>query len=123
VEGLQESMRAMNTELPSVDRTGEELNDLVLSICRKEFTSDKASVFAPPFGILPALSFSSLFQVQHKLINSVCLRIFFEEHHIADHLALLRKFFLFEDGVYTSRLAHALFDDNAESSEHRVRFK
>jgi len=45
--------------------------------------------------------------------------MFFKEHNIREHLLLLRRFQLFGDGVFSSRLAHALFDADLDDTERK----
>lgn len=120
VSQLKESIKEMNLSPPALESTGDKLHDLVLAICRGEYSAGHAATFAPPLSTSASISFSHLLLAQHRLVNGVCLRMFFEEHHIMTHLLLLRRFYLFGDGVYTAKLSHALFEDEAESSERKV---
>ncbi|KAL7270365.1 hypothetical protein RUND412_006935 [Rhizina undulata] len=122
---LGKSVSAMNESLPSLTSSNDNsLRNLVLIISRfRQNTTDDEdhlTTFAPPLSITPMMSFSHIFSVQSKMINTACLRMFFKEHKIRDHLSILRKFQLFGDGVFSSRLSHALFDDEVDTTERQV---
>lgn len=122
---LQESLMAMNRNLPPLDSPTEEdaLTAMVMHLTRETTTSitdSHLTAFAPPLSITPLLSFSHILSAQSRLINRACLRMFFKEHNIRPHLQLLRRFQLFGDGVFASRLTHALFDADMDSTERRT---
>ena len=75
--------------------------------------------FAPPLSLIPALSFNPVIASQALLVNRACLRLLFREHNIRSHFSLLHRYSLFGDGVFSSRLSHALFDPELESAERR----
>ncbi|RPA94188.1 hypothetical protein L873DRAFT_1830446 [Choiromyces venosus 120613-1] len=122
---IDKSVSVMNSSLPPIEHLHKEdlLRTLVLKISRSDPNSDPEhdhlTTFAPPISITPVLSFSHIFSVQAKIINSACLNMFFKEHKVREHLSLLRKFELFGDGVYSSRLSHALFGDELDGTEKR----
>ncbi|KAI9783787.1 MAG: hypothetical protein M1839_003123 [Geoglossum umbratile] len=87
-------------------------SDIVPSYC-------DLSAFAPPISLTPLLSFCPIFSAQARLINSSCVRLFFKEHGLRSHLSLQRNFHLLGDGVFISRLSHALFDPELETAERR----
>ncbi|CAD6573540.1 MAG: hypothetical protein ASARMPREDX12_006105 [Alectoria sarmentosa] len=76
-------------------------------------------IFAPPLSLLPVLSFNPVITSQAVLINRACLRLLFKEHDIRSHFSLLHRYSLFGDGVFASRLSHALFDPEFDSTEGR----
>lgn len=124
---IHHSASAMDQTLPSLESShnNDLLRRLVHSISRRSFSQadnekDHLTTFAPPISITPMLSFSYIFSVQAKLINTACLRMFFSEHNIRSHLTLLRRFQLFGNGVFSSRLSHALFDDELDATERRA---
>lgn len=77
------------------------------------------AVFAPPLFLAPLLSFTPLLTTQARLINISCLRLFFKQHSLRSHFTLQRRYHLFGDGVFTSRLSHALFDPELHTAERR----
>ncbi|KAG0637074.1 Spc98 family-domain-containing protein [Tuber brumale] len=122
---IDKSVSTMNSSLPPIEHLYKEdlLRTLVLKISRLELNPgpghDHLTAFAPPISITPVLSFSHIFAVQAKIINTACLNMFFKGHKVREHLSLLRKFELFGDGVYSSRLSHALFGDELDGTEKR----
>ena len=77
------------------------------------------ATFSPPMSITSALSFRPLFTAQAKLVNATTLRLFFRSHHLRMHISLQRQYQLLGDGVFSSRLASALFDPELETAERR----
>ena len=73
----------------------------------------------PPLSLLPVLSFNPVIASQAFFINRACLRLLFKEHNIVSHFSLLHRYSLFGDGVFASRLSHALFDPELDSAECR----
>lgn len=76
--------------------------------------------FSPPVSLLPLLSFNPLISIQTHLINRACLRLLFKGHNVRSHFSLLHKYSLFGDGVFASRLSHALFDPELPTAERRL---
>lgn len=78
------------------------------------------SIFAPPISLAPILSFNPIIGAQARIVNGTCMRMFFNSHKLREHLSLQRSFHLMGNGVFSSRLSHALFDPELESAErHR----
>ena len=83
-------------------------------------SSDDNSIFSPPIAMTPLLAFNPLIAAQARIVNGTCMRMFFNSHNIREHLALQRSFQLLGNGVFSSKLSHALFDPELESAErHR----
>lgn len=80
----------------------------------------KESLFAPPISLSPILSFNPIIGAQARVVNGTCMQMFFNHHKLREHLAVQRSFHLLGNGVFSSKLAHALFDPELESAErHR----
>ncbi|KAG0649341.1 hypothetical protein D0Z07_4388 [Hyphodiscus hymeniophilus] len=75
------------------------------------------SIFSPPISLIPSLSFNPIISAQARIVNGTCMRMFFNSHKLRDHLCLQRDFHLLGNGVFSSRLSHALFDPELESAE------
>lgn len=75
--------------------------------------------FAPPMSLVPTISFNPLISTQAHLTNRACLRLLFKHHDLRAHFTLLHRYSLFGDGVFASRLSHALFDPELQSAERR----
>ena len=89
------------------------------SLLKCNYNDSKQDIFAPPLSLLPVLSFNPVIAKQALLINRACLRLLFKEYKIQSHFCLLHRFSLFGDGVFASRLSHALFDPESVSTERR----
>ena len=84
-------------------------------------TSDmpEEEIFTPPTSLLPVLSFNPFISAQAHLINQACLRLLFKEYNLRSHFSILNRYSLFGDGVFASRLSHALFDPEIPTAERR----
>lgn len=82
-------------------------------------TDIESESFSPPLSVLPMLSFSPLLAAQAALVNQACLGLLFKKHNLQMHLTLHHRFSLFGDGVFATRLSHALFDPDLGSAERR----
>ena len=106
----------LHDELPP-DQLSVSLDDYLTS---KSAALDDESTFAPPISLTPLLSFMPIISAQARIVNGTCMRMFFNSHNLREHLALQRSFHLLGNGVFSSRLSHALFDPELESAErHR----
>ena len=76
-----------------------------------------AIMLAPPVSLRSSLSFRPLIATQARLVNQACLRLLFGHHDIRAHFSVLFRYNLLGDGVFASRLSHALLDPNLESAE------
>ncbi|CZT00522.1 hypothetical protein WAI453_009287 [Rhynchosporium graminicola] len=81
--------------------------------------SDADSVCAPPISLAPVLSFNPMIAAQARIVNGVCMQMFFNSHKLREHLFIQRSFQLLGNGVFSSRLSHALFDPELESAERQ----
>ena len=77
------------------------------------------SIFSPPISLIPLLCFNPIISAQARIVNGTCMRMFFNSHQLRNHLSLQRSFHLLGNGVFSSRLSHALFDPELESAERR----
>ena len=100
------------------DRLSSVLNDCLNA--NGKISQDEDSIFSPPISLMPILSFNPIISAQARIVNGTCMRMFFNSHKLRDHLSLQRSFHLLGNGVFSSRLSHALFDPELESAErHR----
>lgn len=72
-------------------------------------------LFAPPLSLVPVLSFNPIIFTQAILVNQACLRLLFKEHNLRLHISLQQQYQLFGDGIFATRLSHALFDPELQS--------
>ncbi len=102
----------------SRDHLSEGLNRYLTE--KSAWIKESESIFAPPISLAPVLSFNPVIAAQARVVNGTCMRLFFESHKLREHLTLQLNFQLLGNGVFSSKLAHALFDPELESAErHR----
>ena len=77
------------------------------------------ATFAPPISLVPLLSFNPIIYAQSRLVNHACLRLLFKDHRLRSHFSILHNFSLLGDGVFATRLSHALFDPELKSAQRR----
>lgn len=115
------SSATLEEEIPAIpDPTNSrDLHSLILRTAASTAVQglDGASTFAPPFTLVSQLSFGPILSAQARLVNSACVRLLFKEHHLRSHLSLQRRFHLITDGVFASRISHALFDPDMRTTE------
>ena len=75
--------------------------------------------FATPLSLVPSLHFKAVIETQAGLVNQACLRLIFREYALRSHMSLQNRFYLLADGVFSSQLAHALFDAGPPPTERR----
>ena len=93
------------------------LQILTIQLLSDSPLNEPSPTFSPPLSITSAMSFCPLIAAQAKLVNAATLRLFFRSHKLRMHLSLQRQYHLLGDGVFSSRLASALFDPERESAE------
>ena len=96
------------------DELGLLLHDFLASNSR---SSQAKSILSIPLDIVPGLSLRPIITVQARAVNRACLKMLFESCNLKRHLRLQRDFQLLGNGVFSSRLSHALFDPDLESAE------
>lgn len=121
VERLMASIEELNQPFPVVDET-----DALSRLLHKRLFEDKQSgalmglSLSPHWSLLPLLSFGPLVQAQARLINREYVRLLFKSHKLRSHIALQKQFQLLGNGVFCSRLSHALFDPELETAERQA---
>ncbi|KAM0431806.1 hypothetical protein ACHAPT_005056 [Fusarium lateritium] len=76
--------------------------------------------FAPHWSLLPVLSFGGIASAQSHVVNQESLRLLFSNHDLRSHLKMHRDFHMFGNGLFVSRLSHALFDPELETAERQA---
>ncbi|KAI1457552.1 Spc97/Spc98 family protein [Annulohypoxylon moriforme] len=77
------------------------------------------SNFSPHWSLIPFHSFGPLVATQARIINREYMKLLFSAHQLRDHLSLQKQFHLLGNGVFCSRLSHALFDPNLDTAERK----
>ncbi|KAI9746236.1 MAG: hypothetical protein M1818_000917 [Claussenomyces sp. TS43310] len=124
-EAVKDSLLASMDSLSQVPGVGPRAGRLTTLLNSKLTQASETVIradatFAPPISLAPLLSFSPIIAVQARIINSISIRLFFKEHHLREHLSIQRQFQLLGNGVFSSRLSHALFDPELETAERKA---
>lgn len=111
-------MADLNTPTHFAEKT-DSLSQIVMrsSSLSNEGEGPDNELFAPPLSLVPALSFNPIIFTQAILVNQACLRLLFKEHNLRLHISLQQQYQLFGDGIFATRLSHALFDPELQSAE------
>ncbi|KKY34145.1 putative spc97 spc98 family protein [Diaporthe ampelina] len=123
-QDLQQTVLASIANLDRPIETKETWNQFSEILRANLFNSQEkqesmAAKFSPHWSLLPLLSFGPMVYAQARLINRECLRLLFSEHGLRKHLTLQRAFQLFGNGMFSSRLANALFNPDMDTTERR----
>ncbi|EHL02753.1 putative Gamma-tubulin complex component 6 [Glarea lozoyensis 74030] len=62
---------------------------------------DQPSLSAP-VSLLPLLSFNHIISAQARIVNGTCMRMFFKNHNLREHLDLQHSFHLLGNGVFST---------------------
>lgn len=122
-ERFQASQRYLDTKIPDMkanDSAGQ-INSAVRQCFsnKNDATSNSIST-TPHWSLLPVLCFGSIISSQAQIINREMLRLLFAEHDLRANLNLQRQFQLLGNGVFCSRLSHALFDPDVERTDRQA---
>nr|XP_036575745.1 Spc97/Spc98 family protein [Colletotrichum truncatum]KAF6782369.1 Spc97/Spc98 family protein [Colletotrichum truncatum] len=108
---------------PIKDSTSEDPLGIIirerLSDVRSE-VENASTDFTPHWSLLPVLSFGSIISAQLKVVGRESLKLLFISHELREHLKLQKEFHLLGNGFFCSRLTHALFDPDLETTEKQA---
>ncbi|RYP03699.1 hypothetical protein DL764_004960 [Monosporascus ibericus] len=79
-----------------------------------------ATGFTPHWSLIPIHSFGPLVAAQARLVNREYMRLLFDAHRLREHLLIQKQFQLLGNGMFCSRLSHALFDPDLEAAEREA---
>ncbi|KAI0888678.1 Spc97/Spc98 family protein [Annulohypoxylon maeteangense] len=85
----------------------------------ESIAKETISNFSPHWSLIPFHSFGPLVAAQARIINREYMKLLFSAHQLRDHLSLQKQFHLLGNGVFCSRLSHALFDPNLDTAERK----
>ncbi|KAJ1333549.1 Gamma tubulin complex component C-terminal [Microdochium nivale] len=74
----------------------------------------------PHWSLVSSLSFGPLVTAQDSIINRHYLGILLKEHGLREHIRVQKEFHLLGNGMFCSRLTHALFDPDLETAERQA---
>ncbi|KKA23289.1 Gamma-tubulin complex component GCP6 [Rasamsonia emersonii CBS 393.64] len=77
------------------------------------------TAFGPPLASVLYLSLAPTLSLQARLVDYSCLHLLFKVHKLRYHLRIQWRFQLLGDGIFASRLSHALFDPEMASGERK----
>jgi hypothetical protein len=103
-----------------------EKEDRLATVIRKHLSGQDSgnahfqTEFAPHWSLIPVLSLGPIISAQSRLVGVESLKLLFKSHALLEHLRLQKKFQLFGDGMFCSRLSHALFDPDLETAERQA---
>ncbi|KAI1422296.1 Spc97/Spc98 family protein [Xylaria sp. FL1777] len=80
----------------------------------------KGSGFDLHWSLIPLHSFGPLITSQARLINREYMKLLFDTHDLKEHLRVQKEFQLLRNGMFCSRLSHALFDPDLETAERQA---
>ncbi|KAI1192216.1 Spc97/Spc98 family protein [Nemania serpens] len=85
---------------------------------------DRLQIKTPDFdlhwSLIPLHSFGPLVISQARLINREYMRLLFSAHSLREHFRVQKEFQLLGNGMFCSRLSHALFDPDLETAERQA---
>lgn len=120
-ERLVASIQEMSQPLPQASET-DKLSRLIRDHLfeNSEETETSSIALSPHWSLVPLLSFGPLVEAQARVINRQYMKLVFGVHKLRDHLALQKEFHLLGNGVFCSRISHALFDAELETAERQA---
>ena len=80
-------------------------------------TQNHPSSFRPPLSLLPSLCLSPILRTQSRVLNHTTLTLLFTSHNLREHLRIQRQFHLLGNGLFSTRLSHALFAPELETAQ------
>ncbi|KAJ2974837.1 hypothetical protein NUW58_g8529 [Xylaria curta] len=83
-------------------------------------TQTSTSDFDLHWSLIPLHSFGPLVASQARLINREYMKLLFDAHDLKEHLRIQKEFQLLGNGMFCSRLSHALFDPDLETAERQA---
>ncbi|KAI1379340.1 Spc97/Spc98 family protein [Hypoxylon crocopeplum] len=118
---LLASIEALNKP-PGVTSEEDNLSKLLFTRLFEDTSvvHEAVSDFSPHWSVIPYHSFGPLIATQARVINREYMKLLFTAHRLHDHLSLQKQFQLLGNGVFCSRLSHALFDPNLETAERQA---
>ncbi|KAL2754587.1 hypothetical protein ACRALDRAFT_1050015 [Sodiomyces alcalophilus JCM 7366] len=83
-------------------------------------TDVRSDFSSPHWSLLPVVSVGSIVFAQARVIGRESLKLLFDAHNLRSHLRLQRDYHLCRNGMFCSRLSHALFDPDLETAERKA---
>ncbi|KAI1775323.1 Spc98 family-domain-containing protein [Hypoxylon cercidicola] len=117
---LLASITALN-QPPTITSEKDNLSKLLQARLFDDSVIENAtSDFSPHWSLIPYHSFGPLVAAQARVINREYMKLLFTVHQLKEHLSLQKQFHLLGNGMFCSRLSHALFDPNLDTAERQA---
>ncbi|KAI1361796.1 Spc97/Spc98 family protein [Xylaria arbuscula] len=116
---LLASIQALD-QAPTVAATQDTLSGLVEDLLLHGKFRTNTSTFDLHWSLIPLHSFGPLVTTQARLVNREYMKLLFSAHDLKENLRVQKEFQLLGNGMFCSRLSHALFDPDLETAERQV---
>ncbi|KAI1127189.1 Spc97/Spc98 family protein [Nemania abortiva] len=118
---LLASIQALD-QAPSIAIAEDELSSLLEKYLFRQDVPlrTNASDFDLHWSLVPLHSFGPLVTSQARLINQEYMKLLFSAHDLKEHLRVQKEFQLLGNGMFCSRLSHALFNPDLETAERQA---
>ncbi|KAI0520786.1 Spc97/Spc98 family protein [Xylaria bambusicola] len=118
---LLASIQALD-QAPPIAVAQDALSSLIqtLLVHQADNPQTTTSTFDLHWSLIPLHSFGPLITSQARLINREYMRLLFSTHDLRGHLRVQKEFQLLGNGMFCSRLSHALFDPDLETAERQA---
>ncbi|KAI0431672.1 Spc97/Spc98 family protein [Xylaria sp. FL1042] len=118
---LLASIQALD-QAPSIAVAQDSLSSLIERFLFRQSDGlrTNASGFDLHWSLIPLHSFGPLVTSQARLINREYMKLLFSTHDLKEHLRVQKEFQLLANGMFCSRLSHALFNPDLETAERRA---
>lgn len=124
-ETPESMIRTLNAKIdcrlsvPGPDGTDEFLQFVLGHLATSDRSSNEEVLSHPPLSLVPSLCLNPVIGAQAQLLDQSSLRMLFKGCQLRSHFSLHYRFSLLGDGIFSSRLSHALFAPDLPSAERR----
>jgi len=116
---LARSIATMN-QAPPLASTSSLSSFLMNHLLSSEAVKSAAINIDPHWSLVPSVSFGPLISAQDNVISRHYLNILLDQHDLREHINVQKEFHLLSNGMFCSRLSHALFDTDLETAERQA---
>ncbi|KAH7031072.1 Spc98 family-domain-containing protein [Microdochium trichocladiopsis] len=116
---LARSIATMN-RTPPLAPTNQLASLLMDRLLEPQKTGQAGVDVDPHWSLVANVSFGPLIGAQDAVINRHYLNILLEQHDLREHISVQKEFHLLGNGMFCSRLSHALFDSDLETAERQA---
>ncbi|KAI1272574.1 Spc97/Spc98 family protein [Xylaria sp. FL0933] len=118
---LLASIQALD-QAPPIATAQDALSSLIKTFlfCQDDGLRANTSKFDLHWSLIPLHSFGPLVASQARLVNREYMKLLFYSHDLKEHLRVQKEFQFLRNGMFCSRLSHALFNPDLETAERRT---